>query len=287
MAGSRLLVFARKPAPIQVTWLGYPGTTGMDAIDYRLTDPWLDPPELEKNPGQGGTASRACPHAQSAVSSSPQSASPGQDTADSLRSLAVPLVEVGIKEPVYAERTVHLPDSFWCYDPRGSDPSEAAELPDPGPLPALSAGRITFACLNNFCKVSDRALELWGRVMAALPTSRLVLLAPIGSRRQWVMQKLGVAPDRVEFLTFQPRRKYLETYRRIDLCLDTLPYNGHTTSLDALWMGVPVVTLVGRTIVGRAGWSQLHNLDLTELAAHTDEEFGRSWRPSWRVIFSA
>ena len=92
------------------------------------------------------------------------------------------------------------------------------------------------------------------------------------------MQRLeqeGIAPDRVAFVPHQPRRQYLELYHGIDLMLDTVPYNGHTTSLDALWMGVPVVTMVGGTTVGRAGLSQLTNLGLPELVAATPEEFVR------------
>ncbi len=110
-------------------------------------------------------------------------------------------------------------------------------------------------------------------VMAALPSSRLILLAPPGPPRQPIVQKLGVAPQRIEFVGFQDRRLYLETYRRIDIGLDTLPSTGHTTSLDSFWMGVPVITCVGQSSVGRAGWSQLHNLELLELAAHLDDEF--------------
>jgi predicted O-linked N-acetylglucosamine transferase (SPINDLY family) len=102
------------------------------------------------------------------------------------------------------------------------------------------------------------------------------MLASEGPHRRDTLERLeqeGVAPSRVAFVAHQPRRKYLETYHGIDLVLDTFPYNGHTTSLDALWMGVPVVTLVGRTVVGRAGLSQLTNLGLPELAAATPEEF--------------
>ncbi len=141
-------------------------------------------------------------------------------------------------------------------------------------MPALAAGYVTFGCLNNFCKVTDPTLELWARVLAAVPNSHLILLSPLGPHRGRVVQKLGVAEtSRVQFVPMQPRWQYLETYRRIDLCLDTIPYNGHTTSLDSLWMGVPVVTRVGKTWWGRAGWSQLHNLDLLELVAWSDEEF--------------
>jgi predicted O-linked N-acetylglucosamine transferase (SPINDLY family) len=82
-----------------------------------------------------------------------------------------------------------------------------------------------------------------------------------------------IEPERIEFVPFQPRQDYLREYHRIDLGLDTLPYNGHTTSLDSFWMGVPVVTRMGKTAVGRAGWGQLNNLGLGELAANTDEGF--------------
>jgi predicted O-linked N-acetylglucosamine transferase (SPINDLY family) len=213
------LLFARKPAPVQVAWLAYPGTTGQTAIDFRLTDPWLDP--------------------------------------------------VGCDERRYVERSIRLPSTFWCYDP-------GEGTPDVGALPALAAGYVTFGCLNNFCKVSDPSLRSWGRIMAAVPDSRLILLSPPGAHRARVVEissEFAIAADRIEFVAYQPRHTYLETYRRIDLCLDTLPYNGHTTSLDAFWMGVPVITQVGRTVVGRAGWSQLNNLDLANLAAFDTASF--------------
>jgi predicted O-linked N-acetylglucosamine transferase (SPINDLY family) len=87
------------------------------------------------------------------------------------------------------------------------------------------------------------------------------------------LEDLGIAAGRVEFVSRQPRRQYLAEFHRIDLCLDTLPYNGPTTSLDSFWMGVPVLSRVGETVVGRAGWSQLSNLGLAELASHSDDEF--------------
>ncbi len=120
LIGCRLGVFARKPAPIQVTWLGYPGTTGLDAIDYRLTDPRLDPVDSSESEIQ-------------------------TDVSD-----------FSTQEPYYSERSVRLPDSFWCYDPRGLDDDETLELLDVGSPPALASGRITFGCLNNFCKVTDQ-----------------------------------------------------------------------------------------------------------------------------------
>lgn len=219
MANGRPLLFARKPSPVQVAWLAYPGTTGIPEIDYRFTDRWLDPPEFGDNR--------------------------------------------------YTEKSIRLHDTFWCYDPLiiGLQPNA---------LPALTAGYFAFGCLNNFCKVSDDTLCRWGQVMARVPSSRLILLAPAGMHRQRVLNQLGrcgVDAERIEFVGFQPRLQYLQTYLRIDLCLDTLPYNGHTTSIDAYWMGVPVITQVGRTVVGRAGWSQLNNLGLSELAAFDDQAF--------------
>jgi predicted O-linked N-acetylglucosamine transferase (SPINDLY family) len=101
----------------------------------------------------------------------------------------------------------------------------------------------------------------------------MLLMASAGSHREWVVRKLGVAPERVQFVARQTRQQYMETYQRIDICLDTLPFNGGTTSLDALWMGVPVLTRVGRTVVGRAGSSHLRLLGLPEFITRTDEEF--------------
>jgi predicted O-linked N-acetylglucosamine transferase (SPINDLY family) len=222
LSANRLPLLATKPAPILVTFGGYPGTTGLDTMDYRLTDPYLDPP--------------------------------------------------GETDALYSEKSVRLPDSFWCFDP---DAMEVAELPV-GPMPSLANGYITFGCLNNFCKVNDGVLELWAKVLARVPDSRLLLLVPPCLARQRVSDKLlreGIDPKRVEFVSRQDRDEYFKVYNRIDIGLDTFPYNGHTTSLDSLWMGVPVVTLIGQTVVGRAGWSQLCNLNLRELAANTPEQF--------------
>jgi predicted O-linked N-acetylglucosamine transferase (SPINDLY family) len=143
-------------------------------------------------------------------------------------------------------------------------------------LPARANGYITFGCLNNFCKVNDRVLELWATIIRQTPGSRLILLVPPGPARQQMEAKLkeeGIEQLRLEWADRIPRMDYLRIYNRIDLGLDTFPYNGHTTSLDSIWMGVPVVTLVGQTVVGRAGWSQLCNLDLKELAATTPGQF--------------
>lgn len=219
-SGNRLMVFAAKPAPVQVTFAGYPASTGLHTIDYRLSDPYLDPP--------------------------------------------------GMDESVYSEKTFRLPETFWCYDPM-----ECGDI-CVGSQPAAENGFVTFGCLNNFSKINNRVLGLWAEILGQVKHSRLLLLTPHGSHRQRTLDQLardGIDPQRIEFLPRQSRRKYLEAYRRIDLSLDSFPYNGHTTSLDSLWMGVPVVTLVGQTAVARAGWSQLSNLGLTELAAQSLEQY--------------
>jgi len=218
MANGRPLAFARKPAPIQIAWLAYPGTTGIGAMDYRFTDPRLDPPGAENH---------------------------------------------------YSERSIRLPDSFWCYD-------TLTDQPEVNALPALSRGYLTLGCLNNPCKLTEHTLGLWGVLLHALPEARLLLMAPPGHHRQRVRQRLsarGVAAERVDFVPFRPRADYLRSYHDIDLGIDTFPYNGHTTSLDSFWMGVPVVTRVGATCVGRGGLSQLFHLSLLELAAESDEAF--------------
>jgi len=216
--GHRLLAFARKPAPVQATFAGYPGTTGLAAIDYRLTDPYLDPP--------------------------------------------------GSNDQWYTEQSVRLSDTFWCYEP--------GPTPPVGPLPAQSNGFITFGCLNNFAKVNQPILRLWAAVLRAVDGSRLLLLASPGGHRQRVREIMaadGVAPERVLFHERVPTQQYLTLYNAIDISLDPFPYNGHVSSLDSLWMGVPVVTLVGQAAWSRAGWSQLSNLYLTQLAAFSPEQF--------------
>jgi protein O-GlcNAc transferase len=219
MRDNRLLVFARKPAPVQATWIAYPGSTGLSAIDYRFTDPHLDPP--------------------------------------------------GRFDDLYSEKSVRLPDTFWCYDPMTDSPAV-------NDLPAAANGYITFGCLNNFCKLNAATLQLWAKLLHAVPNSRLLLLSPTGSSRQWVeriLEECAIPPNRIEHVSRRPRPQYLELFHRIDISLDTLPYNGHTTSLDSLWMGVPVITMEGETVVGRAGVSELTNLGLVEFIARDAEEY--------------
>ena len=140
-------------------------------------------------------------------------------------------------------------------------------------LPAERAGHVTFGCLNNFCKINDGVLDLWRRVLNEVTDAHLLVLADPGSHRQWVIDRLGVSASRVEFSPRCPRSEFLTLFHRIDLALDTLPYNGHTTALEALYMGVPTVTLPGNTVVGRAGVSMMKNVELTEWIATTAQEY--------------
>jgi predicted O-linked N-acetylglucosamine transferase (SPINDLY family) len=216
---NRLLMFAHKPAPVQATWFGYPGTSGLETMDFRVSDPFLDPP--------------------------------------------------GIDETCYVEKTLRLPHCFWCFDPCDDGPAVSD-------LPARANGSITFGSLNNLCKVSRGAIELWAAVMAAVPRSRFLLLAPGQSIRNRIRGEFashGIDPNRIEFADPASRRKYLEHYHRIDLNLDTIPCPGHATSFDSLWMGVPVVTLPGNTVIFRGGSSILNNIGLTEMIARTPDEY--------------
>jgi predicted O-linked N-acetylglucosamine transferase (SPINDLY family) len=219
MAGNRLPLFARKPAPVQVTWLAYPGSTGLDAIDYRLTDAFMDPPSADGS--------------------------------------------------IYSEESVRLPDSWCCYDPMSTHPQSPVETEQCGRF-------VRFGSLNNFCKFNEPVMRLWAEVLAAVPGSRLMLLAPEGGHRgklRKAIEALGIAGHRLEFCDYCPRDEYLRLFDRIDIALDPLPYNGITTTLDALWMGVPVVSLAGKTAAGRAGLSLLSTVGLPELAAHDREQF--------------
>jgi predicted O-linked N-acetylglucosamine transferase (SPINDLY family) len=232
-ADNRLPVFARKPAPLQLSFAAYPGSTGVEAIGYRISDSWLE----EKGKMQDDREH-------------------GDDPASS-----------------------HLPpasgaffiDSFWCYDP--------CEIVLPvNALPAREKGYVTFGSLNNFSKINEPLLQLWAQILAILPDSRLAMLTVPGSHRQRtvaILEREGVAPSRVQFFPPLPRREYMELYHRLDLVLDTFPYNGHTTSLDALWMGVPVVSLVGSHPVSRAGLSQLSHLGLSDLAVSHEDDYVR------------
>jgi protein O-GlcNAc transferase len=222
-AHNRLLVFARKPAPVQVSWIGYPATTGLSSMDYKIVDVYTDPP--------------------------------------------------GMTEEFYSETLVRLPESFLCYLPE-------KDSPEIGPLPAMATGHITFGSFNNFAKVSPESIDLWTAILKMVPGSRLVIKAKSlsdRSVREYVLalfRQKAIAPELIDILEWQSStNEHLETYNRIDISLDTFPYNGTTTTCEALWMGVPVVTLSGTTHASRVGASLLSNIGLPELIAKTSEEY--------------
>jgi predicted O-linked N-acetylglucosamine transferase (SPINDLY family) len=215
---NRLVVFAQKPAPVQVTYLGYCGGTGMDAMDYRLSDPYLDPSDSDLS--------------------------------------------------LYSERTIRLPETYWCY-------SVAGPTPDPSPPPGATIGYVTFGCLNNFAKVPP-SLDLWAEILRGAPRSRLIVHSHPGTHLDGVRERFagkGISPDRLQFPSRQPWPEYMRTYGRIDIALDPFPWGGGITTCEALWMGVPVVSLVGRTAVGRGGASILANIGVPELVAQTPEQY--------------
>ena len=174
------------------------------------------------------------------------------------------------QEAFYFQSPQQLSGTYWCYQA----PASAVQV---GALPSLKAGAaLTLGCLNNFSKITRDCLELWSEILKKLPGSKLLLHAPPGSPRQRVLQILlenGVRPDRVDFVDRLDFDGYLQTYHRIDIALDPIPFAGGTTTCDALWMGVPVVTLAGKAPVGRAGESILTNAGFPEWIAHSREQY--------------
>jgi predicted O-linked N-acetylglucosamine transferase (SPINDLY family) len=212
---SRLLVFARKPAPIQISWAGYVGTTGLRTMDYVLADQYEVPPEAE---------------------------------------------------PHYCERVLRMPDGYICYEP----PSCA---PPVSPLPALERGHVTFGSFNNQAKLGQQTVATWSRILHRMPESRLVLKyyamsnSAVAGRLREMFAGHGIEPDRIDFLGTTSHAEQLERYRDIDIALDPFPYNGGLTTLEALWMGVPVVNCPGETFAGRHSLSHLSNVGLTTTIA--------------------
>lgn len=221
-ASNRLPVFARKPAPMQVTYLGYPNTTGLSTMDYRLTDALADPEGQEK---------------------------------------------------FYTEKLLRLPGCFLCYQP-------PADAPAVAPSPCREAGFVTFGSFNNLAKINDRVIELWSEILRAVPTARLMLknhsLTDPDTRERYreAFMRRGIARERLELIGHtSSRAEHLALYGRMDIALDTFPYNGTTTTCEALWMGVPVITLSGKHHAGRVGLSLLTALKLEELVAHRPAEY--------------
>lgn len=218
---SRLPVFAWKPAPVQVTWLGYFATTGVAQIDYLIADPWTLP---------------------------------------------------AAQEQYFSEQVWRLPSTRLCF----SAPDQPVAV---SRLPALASGRVTFGCFNNLSKVNDAVIALWGRLLCALPGSRLVLrskpLAEAAERRQTAARfaAQGVDAERLVLQGPVSRAEYLAGYQDVDIALDPFPYPGGATTAEALWMGVPVLTLAGEHFLSRQGVGLMTNAGLADWVAHGPEDY--------------
>ena len=226
-AGNRLTVFARRPAIAQTHLYGYPTTTGVPAIDFRVTDSFVDPP--------------------------------------------------GETEGFYTEALARLPENAWLYPTPASAPEVAT-------LPAKTKKHFTFGCLNSLAKLSDACLEVWAKVLKAVPKSRLVLMAGRSAEAAGIIVKrfgkLGIATDRIEPVSRMPDNQYFEGYQPLDLALDPFPQNGGVTTCDSLWMGVPVLTVAGRDYRSPQGVSLLNNVGLPEFVADSSEkliELAATW----------
>jgi predicted O-linked N-acetylglucosamine transferase (SPINDLY family) len=219
---NRILLFARKPAPVQVSWIGYLATTGLSTMDYKIVDNYTDP--------------------------------------------------IGKTEQFYTEKLIRLPESFLCYLPD-------RESPEVGPLPALSKGHITFGSFNNFAKVTPEVFTLWARVLNEVPESHLILKGSSFSDETTcqyarnMFQERGISAERITLQSWDPSPKHFASYNQVDIGLDTFPFNGATTTCEAMWMGVPVITLEGAAYHSRAGVSILSNVGLPELVAKTEDEY--------------
>lgn len=216
---NRLLTFARKPAPLQMTWLGYQATTGLTAMDYRITDASMDPP--------------------------------------------------GKTEQFHTETLLRIPSSAQF--------QRAADSPPVNPLPALSSSQFTLACLNNLAKVNQDVIRVWSRILTALPHAKLMLGNANGAEtRQRLLAMFAqehIGEERLILLQKVSLLEYLKLHHQIDLALDTFPYNGGTSTLHSLSMGVPIIALAGDTPVARAGVSILAGAGLSEFAANGEDEY--------------
>ncbi len=222
-SGNRLLLFARKPAPVQVSYLGYPDTTGLPAMDYRITDALADP--------------------------------------------------AGVAEQRHTERLVRIAPCFLCYQPSDDAPAVAV-------LPAEQSGHVTFGSFNNLSKITEDTIALWAEILKRNSGATLVMKAKgLGDKkgRSLVYARFadqGITPERIACAGFiDGTRNHLQWYDRVDISLDTFPYNGTTTTLQSLWMGVPVVTLAGSRHAARVGGSLLSCIGLDYLIASSAEEY--------------
>jgi len=218
---NRLLVLARKPAPVQVTYLGYADTTGMEAVDYLLTDRLTAPPESQK---------------------------------------------------FYTEQLAYLPGGSVCYTP----PENA---PDATPLPAAKKGYVTFGAFTNNRRLNRPLLEVWAEILKLTPNSRLLLGFRGGGDEKVQehylsqLEECGVLRERIEIGGGKVHTEYLKQYSNVDIVFDTFPENGGTSTCDALWMGVPVISLAGQHQAERVGLGILSRLDMQCFAAATPAEY--------------
>lgn len=219
-AANRLPMFARKPAPVQVTWLGYLGTTGLSRMDYRLCDAHTDPP--------------------------------------------------GVAEHWHAENLMRMPVSQWCYDQR------LVRVPDATPLPRLRRGYWTFGSFNNYRKLNDRVFSAWARILQAVPNSRLRLFsfesAESGERARSALTSLGVDRSRVDWVMRTGPEGHFDSFSDVDIALDSFPYNGATTTCDALLMGVPVLAVAGSRSISRGALSLLNAVGMPDWVAESEEQ---------------
>lgn len=222
-ANSRLRLFVWKPAPIQVSWLGYFASTGLRCIDFFLADP-----------------------------------------------ISVPKTHLA----QFTETVRYLPHTRLCFTP----PDETY-TPKVSPLPAHSNGFVTFGCFQNLSKVNNKTLAIWAEILHFCPTARLLLKSNLFQDKQFKEEmrhrliSLNIPIDRVIFEEGSPRTQYLESYQRADFMLDTFPFPGGTTTCEALWMGVPTLTLAGDTLLERQGMSMLNCVGLDDWVAHSEKEY--------------
>ncbi|XP_031282560.1 probable UDP-N-acetylglucosamine--peptide N-acetylglucosaminyltransferase SPINDLY isoform X1 [Pistacia vera] len=221
-ANNKLGMMACRPAPVQVTWIGYPNTTGLPAIDYRITDSLADPP--------------------------------------------------GTKQK-HVEELVRLPDCFLCYAP-------SPEAGPVSPTPALSNGFVTFGSFNNLAKITPKVLQVWARILCAVPNSRLVVKCKpfccdsVRQRFLSTLEQLGLESLRVDLLPLiLLNHDHMQAYSLMDISLDTFPYAGTTTTCESLFMGVPCITMAGSVHAHNVGVSLLSKVGLPHLIAKNEDEY--------------
>lgn len=217
----RLGIFARHPAPVQASWLGYFATTGVPDMDYFIADPHVAPPSEDAH---------------------------------------------------FSEQIWRLPETYICFAPP-DDPLSS------GSLPMRANGYVTFGCFNNLVKLNGDVIALWSRVLQAIPDARLFLKThalsdPFNRERMFrEFDAHGIAPERLRFEGHSPRHELLASYQQVDIALDPFPYPGGTTSIEALWMGVPVLTRRGDRFLSRVGESIANNAGMSEWIAENDDDY--------------